>query len=121
MNYESRKTVASQAHPGVGFTVRRMSLERRADLTRRLRDLLQRIEFLRAGDDPRETLEAALLATEVNRIYLLWGIEEVTGLDLDGEKATPESLAAAGPEDLCREIIAAVKAECGLTEAERKN
>jgi hypothetical protein len=121
MNYESRKAVMSETRPGVGFTVRRMSLERRADLTRRLRDLLQRIEFLQAGNDPRETLEAALLATEVNRVYLLWGIEDVTGLELDGEPATPESLAAAGPEELCREIIAAVKAECGLTETERKN
>jgi hypothetical protein len=30
-------------------------------------------------------------------------------------------LAEAGPEDVFREAVAAVKAECGLTEAERKN
>jgi hypothetical protein len=40
---------------------------------------------------------------------------------LDGQPATPETLAAAGPEDLCREVVAAIKAESGLTEAERKN
>ena len=42
-------------------------------------------------------------------------------LELDGVPATPESLAAVGPEELFREAIAAVKAECGLTDAERKN
>jgi len=30
-------------------------------------------------------------------------------------------LAAIGPEDLFREALSAVKAECGLTETERKN
>ncbi len=43
------------------------------------------------------------------------------GLELDGAPATPESLAAIGPEELFREAVAAVKAECGLTETERKN
>ncbi len=121
MNYTSRVAVDSKTHPGVSFTIRRMSIERRAGLTRQLRDLLQRIEFLKAGDDPRESLEAALLATEVDQVYLLWGLDGLSGLEIDGEKATPEGLAAAGPEDLCREIVAAVRAECGLTEAERKN
>ena len=51
----------------------------------------------------------------------MWGLKEVRGLKLDGEPATPESLAATGPEELFREAVAAVKAECGLTEAERKN
>ena len=32
-----------------------------------------------------------------------------------------ELLAAAGPEELFREAVATVKAECGLTESERKN
>jgi len=45
----------------------------------------------------------------------------VGGLELDGSPATPASLASDGPEDLFREALAAVKAECGLTEEERKN
>jgi hypothetical protein len=57
----------------------------------------------------------------VERLYLLWGLVRIEGLTVDGEPATPESLAAAGPEALCREIAAKVKAETGLTEAERKN
>jgi hypothetical protein len=121
MNYDSCAAVASTSRPGVSFAIRRMSLDRRVELTKRLRDLFQKIEFLQAGPDPRESMEAALLATEVEREYLLWGLVEVKGLDIDGQPATPESLAAAGPEDLCREIVAAIKAESGLTEAERKN
>ena len=121
MNYESSTTVESKTRPGVSFAIRRMSFARRVDLTRRLREVIQKIEFLEAGSDPRESVEAALLAAEIDKSYLLWGLAEVTGLDVDGQPATPERLAAAGPEDLSREIVAAIKAECGLTEAERKN
>jgi hypothetical protein len=66
-------------------------------------------------------MEAALLATEINQVYLLWAVAEIAGLEIDGQTATPETLVAAGPEELCREIIAAIKAECGLSEDERKN
>jgi hypothetical protein len=43
------------------------------------------------------------------------------GLEVDGVAATPELLASAGPEDLFREVVSAIKAECGLSETERKN
>jgi hypothetical protein len=66
-------------------------------------------------------MEARLLAAEIDRIYLLWGLQEVSGVDLDGKPATPESLAASGPEELYREALAAVKQQCGLSDAERKN
>jgi hypothetical protein len=121
MNYESCVVMTATSQSGVSFTIRRISLDRRVELTKRLRDLFQRIEFLQAGGDARESMEAVLLATEVEREYLLWGLIEVRGLEIDGRPATPESLAAAGPEDLCREIVSAIKAESGLTEAERKN
>jgi hypothetical protein len=52
---------------------------------------------------------------------MTWGLRAVSGLELDGADATPELLAEAGPEDLFREALAAVRAETGLTEAERKN
>ena len=121
MDYESCVLPHSAVRTGVAFAVRKMSLDRRVELTRRLMRLFQKIEFLQAGSDPRENMEAALFAAEIEREYLLWGLAEVTGLNIDGSPATPESLAASGPEDLCREIVAAVKAESGLTEAERKN
>ena len=69
----------------------------------------------------QEKIEAALLRAEVERLYLTWGLVKVEGLEVDGATATPESLLNEGPEDLCREAIRAIKAECGLTDAERKN
>jgi hypothetical protein len=66
-------------------------------------------------------MEAALLASEIDRTYLFWGLKEVIGLELDGLPATPESLAASGSEELFREALAAVKHQCGLSDAERKN
>jgi hypothetical protein len=98
-----------------------MSFERRTELTKRIRELARKMEFLEAGNDTNDKIESALLATEVDRLYLLWGLTKVQGLELDGQPATPELLAAVGPEDLCREVLEAIKAECGLSEAERKN
>jgi hypothetical protein len=121
MDYETITTIDSQISPGVSFTIRKMSFGRRVELTRRIRELAQKSEFLEAGSDPKERIESALLATEVDRVYLLWGLVKVEGLELDGSPATPEALLAAGPEDLCREVLAAIKAECGLTDEERKN
>ncbi len=121
MDYTSTTGLASQTVAGAQFRIRKMSFERRVDLMRRVRELLQRVEFLEGGNDPREHAEANLLAAEIDRTFLLWGLVEVTGLTIDGQAATPESLAAAGPEGLCREIVTAVKRQCGLTEDERKN
>lgn len=121
MDYKSFVTIDSRSTPGVAFTIRRMSFERRVELTRRIRELAQKVEFLEAGNNAQEKIESALLAAEVDRLYLAWGLVKVEGIELDGDPATPESLVAAGPEELCREILAAIKAECGLTEAERKN
>ncbi len=121
MEYTSSETVSSLAAAGVRYTVAKISFGRRVELTRRIRELAGRKEFAEAGDTPNEKMEAALLASEIDRIYLMWGLLEVTGLELDGQAATPESLAASGPEELFREALAAVKRQCGLSEAERKN
>lgn len=119
--YESHRTIASSCLPGVRFTITRMSFGRRIELGRRVRDLGQKIEFLDAGEDLRERIEANVLAGEIDRLYLEWGLRDVSGLWLDGEQATPELLIDRGPEDLTREILRAIKGECGLTEEERKN
>ncbi|HXM41610.1 MAG TPA: hypothetical protein VN924_10180 [Bryobacteraceae bacterium] len=121
MEYTSFETIHSTVAHGVSYTVAKMSFGRRVELTRRIRELASRKEFVEAGDSPNEKMEAALLASEIDRIYLLWGLKEVTGLELDGLPATPESLAASGPEELYREALAAVKLQCGLSDAERKN
>ena len=120
MNYQSWLERESQTTPGVTFVLAKMSFGRRVELTRRLREIAQKVEFLEAGD-AKEKIDAALLTSEIDRMYALWGLREVRGLELDGAPATPESLAAAGPEELFREAVTLVKAECGLTESERKN
>lgn len=121
MEYSSFEISESTLAPGVTYKVSRMSFGRRVELTRKIRELALRQEFLAAGEGPDEKMEAALVASEIDRIYLLWGLQEVTGLEVDGVAATPESLAASGPEELFREALAAVRAQCGLSEAERKN
>ena len=120
MNYASWMERESPTTPGVTFVLAKMSFGRRVELMRRLREIARQVEFHEAGD-AREKIEAALLTSEIDRLYVIWGLKEVRGLELDGEPASPESLAATGPEELFREAVTMVKAECGLTEAERKN
>lgn len=106
---------------GVRFRVARVSVARRIELARRIREIGRKVEFLVAGQDPREKLEAAVLAAEIDRVYLEWGLEEIAGLTIDGEQATPQALIEKGPMDLAREILTRIKHECGLREDERKN
>jgi hypothetical protein len=105
---------------GVSFAVRKASLGERIDLTAKLRDLCQQHDFLRAGD-AADQLEASLGEMLVTRTYLEWGLLHVRGLQIDGRRATPESVIEHGPEPLTGEIAAAIKAELGLTDEERKN
>jgi hypothetical protein len=98
-----------------------MSFDRRIDLARRIREVASRADYLDAGKNPGEKVAAALLAAEVDRIYFDWGLVSVEGLVVDGEPATPARLLASGPEDLVREALSLIKAECGLTEEEQKN
>jgi|HubBroStandDraft_4_1064222.scaffolds.fasta_scaffold223004_1 hypothetical protein len=121
MTYESLAVVESKAAPGVTFSVARMSFGRRLELMRRVRELARRAEFLEAGQEPGDRMDAALLQAEIDRLYLAWGLRSVAGLAVDGVEATPESLAEAGPEGLFREALEAVRTETGLNEAERKN
>jgi hypothetical protein len=121
MNYESLEVVESQLARGVTFTVTKMSYGRRVELMRKIRELSRKVEFLEAGSEPADKMDAALLEAEINRLYLTWGLRSVAGLTLDGTEATPDLLAEKGPEDLFREALAAVRTQAGLTEAERKN
>jgi len=121
MTYDATTRVESAVMAGVYFVVQKMSFGRRIELTRKIRELAERVEFLSAGESPKEKLDAALLASEIERTYVLWGVAEVGGLELDGAPATPASLISWGPEELFREALDAVKAECGLSEDERKN
>jgi hypothetical protein len=121
MTYESEVTVQSQVATGVAYTVARVSFERRLELMRKIRDLAKRMEFLDAGQAPGDKMDAALLRTEIDRMWLLWGLRGIIGLEIDGQPATPELLTYSGPEELFREALTAVQAQTALTSAERKN
>jgi len=121
MTYESETVVESRVAPGVSFHVARMSFARRVELMRRVRELARRAEFLDGGQEPAEKMDVALLQAEIDRLYMAWGLRSISGLELDGKGATPDSLAESGPEELFREALAAVRSETGLSAAERKN
>lgn len=111
----------SRCIPGVWLTIRKVSFDRRIELARRIREVACRGDYLQASKDAGEKVAAALLAAEVDRTYLEWGLVQVEGLAVDGEPASPAQLLASGPEDLVREALSLIKAECGLTEEEQKN
>jgi hypothetical protein len=97
-----------------------VSLAGRIELTRRVRELTLRHEFLKAGDSA-DQIEASLSELLVQRLLLEWGLLEVTGLIIDGAPGTPLTLIESGPEALSDEIAATVRQEIGLSEEERKN
>ncbi len=121
MNYDSVTVVNSAVAPGVTFSVAKMSFGRRVELMKRVRELAREVEFREAGPEAGDKMDAALLQAEIDRLFLKWGLVAVAGLELDGSNATPESLAEAGPEELFREALAAVRTQAGLTDEERKN
>jgi hypothetical protein len=105
----------------VTLTIAKMSFGRRVELMRRVRELARRTEFLAASEEVGEKMDSALLRAEIERLYVMWGVKAVSGLAVDGSIAGPELLAEAGPEELFREALAAVRRETGLNEEERKN
>ena len=119
--HESSAWFDAETSAGVRFRVARISVARRIELARRIREIGRKVEFLEAGQDPREKLEAAVLAAEIDRAYLEWALEEIQGLEIDGERATPATLIEKGPLDLAKEMLSRIKRECGLSEDQRKN
>lgn len=121
MNYESVVKRESQVVTGATFAIRRISLARRLALSKEIRELSTRMEFADGGGTFADKVEASVLALEIDRLYLQWGLESIHGITIDSEPATLQLLIERGPEQLCQEIVAAIRAECGLTEEERKN
>ena len=119
--WESRIWFDAEAMDGVRYEIVRVSFGRRIELARRIREIGRKMEYLEAGNDARETLEATVLAAEIDRAYLEWGLVAVEGLEIDGVAATPETLVDRGPVELAMEILGRIKSECGMTEDERKN
>jgi hypothetical protein len=120
-SYDSTLKMQSKAMPAVGFVINRISFGRRMELARRVREIGLRAEFLAAGSQLQEKIEASLLRQEIEATYLRWALVRVDGLTIDGEPASTERLIEQGPEALTHEIVSAIKAQCGLNEDERKN
>jgi hypothetical protein len=120
-NYESTLTFASQSIAGVRYTIRRVSLARRNELVRSVRELSAKSEYLDAGNELKDQIEANFLANEIAALYIRWGLIRLDGLRIDGFEATADLLIDSGPEGLAREIAAAVRRQIGLSEEERKN
>jgi hypothetical protein len=120
VSHESEFVVDSRVRPGLKFHIARISFSRRLELMRSVRELAKRVEFLSAGTDPADKMDAALLQAEIELLYVTWGVKAVEGLSVDGVAASPELLAQ-GPEDVFREALEAVRREIGLSEEERKN
>ena len=120
MHYESVCWLPSQSFAGVRYAVRRASLANRIELTKLVRELMRRDEFLRAGD-AADQVEAGLAELLVRKLYLEWGLVEIEGLEIDGVAASPQLLIEAGPEQLTEEIAASIQGQLTLTDEERKN
>lgn len=118
--YSSLSWHESKAIEGVRFAIRRVSLAQRLELNKRVRELMLRHEFLKAGP-AADQLEAAWGDLLVRKLYIEWGLARLEGLAIDGEAATVELLIDKGPEELVDEIVAAIQDEIGLSEEERKN
>ncbi|HUA83212.1 MAG TPA: hypothetical protein VMB85_05090 [Bryobacteraceae bacterium] len=119
--YDSSVWFESAARAGVRFGILRVSFGRRIELARRIREIGRKAEYLDAASDVREKIEGAVLAAEIDRAYLEWGLIGVEGMEIDGVAATAASVIEAGPIELTAEILNKIKAGCGLTEDERKN
>jgi hypothetical protein len=119
--WESRIWFDAEAIAGVRYEIVRVSFGRRIELARRIREIGRKMEYLEAGSDARETLEATVLSAEIDRAYLEWGLVSIEGLQIDGVGATSEALIDRGPVELAMEILGHIKSECGMTEDERKN
>jgi hypothetical protein len=119
--YDSTVWFDSTARAGVRLGIVRVSFGRRIELARRIREIGRRAEYLEASSEPRDQLEATVLAAEIDRAYLDWGLIGVEGLEIDGAAATPKTLIEAGPVEVAAEALARIKSECGITDDERKN
>ncbi|MDX2153227.1 MAG: hypothetical protein SFV54_20955 [Bryobacteraceae bacterium] len=98
-----------------------MSLSRRLELAKEVRELSAKLPFLSADSGLEGKIESAVVSAEVDHLYMKWGLRSIAGLEIDGRPATGAMLLEDGPEELCREVLDAIRKEWGLTEDERKN
>lgn len=121
VSYHSSLRIESVQAPGVSFEIAKVSLARRAEISRRIRGLLGELEYRSAGEGLEDKLAATELEAAIDRAYIEWGLLAVAGLTIDGEPATVRGVVERGPEGLAREIADAVRGQCQVSTEERKN
>jgi hypothetical protein len=118
--YQSLLWLESESFPGVSFSLRKVSLSQRIDLSSRIRELTIRNEFLRAGQ-LTDQLEAGIADLMAQKLYVEWAVAAIQGLRIDGEQASVAKLIEDGPETLVAEMACAIRSHLELSDAERKN
>jgi hypothetical protein len=121
MNYQSTVRKESKTFPGVSFEIKRLSLSGRLELLRLVRREGRDLEFHSASDEMGDQIRARELTASIEAIYIRWGLSRIDGLWIDEAPADCTLLLEKGPEALCREVAEAIRAECFLSEEERKN
>ena len=119
LRYESSVWFDSETRAGVRFGIARVSFGRRIELARRIRETGRRIEFLEAGGDVREKLEAAVLKAETIGCISNGGWRRLRGWRSTAS-GDAELLIEKGPAELAAEILARISGECGLSETKEK-
>jgi hypothetical protein len=148
LSIKTKETKQSTSCEGVSFTIRKLSRIQRSqrdlpifeqrlkadDLMRRFWELTKEREALKAGDPAAGNLDkeiasvdyefALIQSSHLAPASIRAGLVSITGLEIDGQPATPEMIATnATPEldDLVREIYAECEVASGLTGAQKKN
>ena len=148
-NFESTKRIQSKVTEGVSFVIRvitagirdRLNLQL-AEVTDKARDLQARLRMLNLPLKEDGTFDAEaevdletviqmeklvedserIKRTEVDPVFMDACFVAVEGLTIDGEPVkSAVQLRDFGPEELYREVVAAVRAEAELTAKEREN
>ena len=119
--WRSADEYRSAKYPAVRFRVSKMSMGRRIDLTRKVKEMMSRLEFSKAGAGVQDKVDAAILAGEMDRLYWDFGLEALEGIEINGEPMTMDTQFERGPEDLSQEILQRIKSSLQLSEGEQKN
>lgn len=139
LNFSSKKTVRSEAFPGVEFILRAMTEGRRIELrsrllkdSTRLTEIFSEMSHLmenKAGMEQAEygqriaQLQSESDGLQIERLnpeWFKWGCVSIEGLLLDGKEASPEDWKEL-PSELFQEILEAIKTDAELSGEERKN
>jgi hypothetical protein len=145
MDYENTERIESKVAPGVVIVYYKAIEERRIELRRQAADIAAKFRSLNAEvrklqyewakpdiDEPtKEDLmvrqenvleqQHTIMITELNPLYLRWGIKAVEGLKVNGvEIKTPDALLH-GPGELYAETIKTIHDRLGLNDDQIKN